>query len=87
MTLNLHNAGIQACRALSTNEHFIVFTQAIYDLAQAKANLALDASAENQPSSIGYARCMRDLFVAMVAASSSVPHNAVKAPGVVKNAS
>lgn len=87
MRLNLQNAGVQACKALSTNEHFIVFTQVIHDLAQEKANLALDASAENQPSSIGYARCMRDLFVAMVAASSSVPHNVVKVPGAVKNAS
>lgn len=85
MSFNLGNEGVQACRALNTNEQFLVFAEAMREAAQKAANTALEASAENQASSIGYARALRDVFTGMVAAASNIPVQRVGKPGVLRD--
>ena len=85
MSINLGNDGGAACKALSMNDHFIAFKQTLYEQAQKAANTALNTSQDNQATQIGYARALRDLFQAVVSASSGVPQSKVVAPGALKN--
>jgi hypothetical protein len=83
--INIGNDGIAACRALNTNEHFLAFISALREQAQVKANSALDASPENQPLTVGYARAMRDLYSCIVQATHGTAPNKIGKPGALKD--
>lgn len=80
--MNLGTKGCEAARALSTSEQFVTIVQAIKDQANSAANSALDASHDQQSRQCGYARALRDLYVALESARAGVPQPQVKKPGV-----
>lgn len=82
MSLNLGNIGCNAARALQANPDWAELRGALAELARAKMNVALDAAHDNQATACGYARAIRDMWVALEAATLNSNPNAIKKPGV-----
>lgn len=82
MSLNLGNVGCNAAHSLRSNPGWDELRAALRELASAKMNVALDAAPDNQATACGYARAMRDMWVALEAATAGVNPNSVKKPGV-----
>lgn len=80
--MNLGTKGCEAARALGMSEHFAVVVTAFKDLANQTANSALDAPPAEQARACGYARAVRDAYVALEAARTGAHQTAVKKPGV-----
>lgn len=80
--MNLGTKGCEAARALNTSEHFAIVLAALKDLANQTANTALDSPPSEQARACGYARALRDTYVALEAARVGTHQNAIKKPGV-----
>lgn len=81
MSLNLMNEGGAACRALQGSPDWATLRTVVHELARKHANSALDAPAELQASACGYARALRDVYIAFESATTGQPQQAVKKPG------
>lgn len=82
MSLNLQNDGCAAIRELRNHPAWPAFMKAVAEATRARANSAIEAPPELQASACGYARAMRDLYVACESAATGVAQNNVKKPGV-----
>jgi len=86
MSLNLQNDGIAAVKELRSHPAFAALRAVLAREANSKANAAIDAPHELQASACGYARALRDLYVALESAVQGVPQNKVTKPGAVEKA-
>lgn len=84
MSLNIQNKGVEAARALQGSPDWAQLREAVRDLAREKTNASLDAPPELQASACGYARALRDLYIAFESATLTVPQNRVAKPGSLK---
>lgn len=84
MSLNLGNEGVDACRRLRGNSDFEALHDKLAKLVNQTANAALECLDVTQADKAGYARALRDLWVAIESAVSGESYNAVKKPGVVQ---
>lgn len=84
MSLNLGNTGCDAARALNPSPEWTKLRGALRTTAQAYANKALDAPPEKAVSASAYACALRDVYMALEAATTASPISQVKPPGVVK---
>jgi hypothetical protein len=67
---------------LKNDERFATLVLAIKDLANKAANTALDAAPDQVLQKAGYARALRDIFIALEAERTGVIQQKIKAPGV-----
>lgn len=88
MSLNIQNAGIDACRELKGSPSWFALRAAIKELARQKMNEALDKTPEQLQKAIGYAAALRDVWLAFESATDGVPPNSpsmkAKMPGEPK---
>lgn len=82
MSINLGPEGCKAASELRTSGQFASLVQAIKEQANKAANAALDAVPEQVARQAGYARALRDLYVALEAERTGVVQHKIKAPGV-----
>lgn len=82
MSLNLQNDGCAAVLALRNHPAWPAFMKALGELTRAKVNTAIEAAPELQASACGYARALRDLWIACESAATGAPQNTLKKPGV-----
>lgn len=82
MSINLGNEGCAAAHSLASSKDFAVIRAALREQAQMMANRALDAQPDLQAAACGYARAVRDIYVAIESAVTGTPQNQVKKPGV-----
>jgi hypothetical protein len=82
--LNLQNDGIAAIRDLRMNPAWPVLMKVMATQSREHANRALDAPPELQASACGYARAVRDMYVALESATTDVPQQIVKKRSVTE---
>lgn len=82
MSINLGPEGCKAAAELQASPQFAAVVLSIKDQAQKAANAALDAPPEHLARQAGFARGLRDLYIALEAARTGTAPQRVKAPGV-----
>jgi phytoene/squalene synthetase len=82
VSINLGNDGVAAVRELRVSPAWAALMKALADQARSTANTALDASPELQASACGYARAVRNMYIAFESAASGMQQNLVKKPGI-----
>lgn len=82
MSLNI-GKGVEAARSLVHSAAWRDICEALREQARSRMNQALDAPPGNRDDAIGYARALRDVYVAFEAATLGVPHAQVKKPGAL----
>jgi len=86
LSLNLGNNACNACKNLSNSADFILFRDGLFERARDHMNQALDIEPSKRDDAIGYARALRDLWLAIEAASTGQKIQAVTRPGAVAGA-
>lgn len=71
MSLNLGNEAIGACLNLANNGDFAMFRASLMEKVREQMNAALDCEAGKRDDAIGYARALRDLWLAIDAAATN----------------
>lgn len=87
MSLNLGNEALASLRSLRTNTDFRVLHEALLETARRHMNAALDMEIGNLAAGVGYARALRDLYMAFEAGLTEQPLNRVEKPGPVSRKS
>jgi hypothetical protein len=72
MSINLGTAACEAMARLRTHADWKIIRDAIHEHARKSANTAIEVEHTFQAAACGYARAMRDLFVAIEAATDQV---------------
>ena len=67
MSLNLGTVAVEAMRRMGASSDWVAVRSALLEQVRATTNRALDSTT---PDSIGYARALRDLWVAFESATS-----------------
>lgn len=80
MSLNLGTEGVNACANLANAADFVLFRDALLERARDQMNQALDIEPAKRDDAIGYARALRDLWIAIEAAATGQRANAVRKP-------
>lgn len=80
MSLNLGNATMAACAALRTDASFAALRAGLADVAHQKIHAALDVPPEQRVEATSYARALRDVWLAIEAATLTVPQRQVALP-------
>lgn len=80
MSLNLGTPTVQAAAALRPDPHFEQVRAGLAEVVQARVNAALDAPVEQRVEATAYARAIRDVWVALEAATLGVRPAAVATP-------
>lgn len=84
MSLNLGNDGIAALRDMANDPNFQTLKQALWDRASSLMNTAIEAPREQRDDLCGYARALRDLFIAFESGASGQNQREIKRPGPVR---
>ena len=84
MSLNFGNAACDAAARLRQHQDWQHIRDSIEDQARKYANAALDVDHALQAAACVYARALRDVFVALEAATHQVKHQQVKVPGAAE---
>lgn len=82
--MNLGNEAIEAARDLHQSGATRAFEQlrdGILNQSRYFMNQALDAGPDDRHMAVGYAKALRDLYVALEAAAHGVPHRQVEKVG------
>lgn len=80
MSLNLGTEGVNACANLGQQGDFVAFRLALLEQVRTQMNQALDIEPARRDDAIGYARALRDLWLALEAAATRQKINAVPKP-------
>lgn len=84
MSLNLGTEALEAAKQLhqasGTKALFEAIRHGIHDQVRDKMNFALSCEHEARADAIGYARALRDVFMALEAGALGVRPNAVEKP-------
>lgn len=84
MSLNLGNDALAALRSLRASPDFRVLHEALGEQVRRYMNASLDMELGNLAVSVGYARALRDLYMAFEAGLLDQPINRVEKPGLTK---
>jgi len=87
LSLNLGNDALAALRALRGNPDFRALHAALGEQVRRYMNASLDMELGNLAVSVGYARALRDFYMALESGMLDQPVNRVEKPGPVKKAS
>lgn len=80
MSLNLGNSTMAACAALRTDASFAALRTGLADIAHQKIHAALDVPPDARVEATSYARALRDVWLAIEAATLTVPQRQVALP-------
>lgn len=80
MSLNLGNDAINACANLANAGDFVMFRDGLLERVRDLTNQALDTEPSKRDDAIGYARALRDLWMAIEAAATGQRIQAIKKP-------
>lgn len=80
MSLNLGNEGLNACANLGNQGDFVALRLALLEQVRTQMNQALDIEPTKRDDAIGYARALRDVWLALEAAATRQKINAVPKP-------
>jgi hypothetical protein len=80
VSLNLGSQGVNACANLGSQGDFVALRLALLEQVRTQMNQALDIEAARRDDAIGYARALRDLWLALEAAATGQKINAVPKP-------
>jgi hypothetical protein len=72
MSINFGQAAHEAAARLRVNPDFKLILEGIHEHARKRANEAIDVAHEFQASACGYARALRDVYVALEAAAQQI---------------
>lgn len=81
MSINLGNEGIAALKELRASAHFAAFRTALHAQVVRTMNATLDAETTTRHEVAGYAKGLRDLWMAVESAVTDTAYNQVKKPG------
>jgi len=83
MSLNLGTEGVNAARNLANSGDFVVLLDAIMERADAAIHVALDMEGgSKRDDAIGYAKALRDIWIALQSARSGIPYRQTKKPSL-----
>lgn len=85
MSINLGNEGIAAARELRTSTPWAAIRDALHKQVVGKMNAAIECDPALRGDAGGYARALRDLWVAFESATTGENINRVAKPGPEKN--
>lgn len=80
MSLNLGNEVMSAAQALRGDTNFAALRAAMVSVVHDKINGALESAPEHRVEATAYARALRDMWLALEAATQSVRVSTVKLP-------
>lgn len=83
MSLNLGNEVMEAARALREYEPWAAIRDGLLEAARRSTNTALETAGERAGDAIGYARALRDVYLALEAATTGQNLNRIEKPGPV----
>ena len=81
MSLNFGSSAVEAMRGLRANADWKQIREAVLDQARKNANIALESMHGNPADACGYARALRDMYIAFESATMGVPVAQVTKPG------
>lgn len=84
MSINLGNEAIEAARTLRPNPQWKAVLEGLHKQVVARMNAALEAAPEHRHDATGYARGLRDLWLAFETATTGEPIQKVTKPGPEK---
>lgn len=87
MSLNLGNDALAALRSLRGSPDFRVLHEALGEQVRRYMNASLDMELGNLAVSVGYARALRDLYMALESGMLDQPINRVEKPAPIRKAS
>jgi hypothetical protein len=85
MSLNLGGAAVEAMRQLGNNPDWKHVREGVLEQSRMKMNTALELAGHGRDDACGYARALRDLYIAFESATLGVPVAQVKKPGMQKD--
>ena len=86
MSVNIGSPAIAAVQELRGSPRWQDFISGLREVAQQRADAALAAPTGGaRDDACGYARALRDIYVALQAAAQNVNPNQVKKPGAIKD--
>ena len=85
-SINLGTPAMKAIQNLRDNEDFNLIVDTVGDAFTKKAVEALESEPVYRSDAVGYARGIRDVFLAMHAARTGVHQSTVKTPGLNETA-
>lgn len=80
MSINLGNEGIAAARALAVSAEWVAIRRAFYEQMRKVFNIALESPPDLRADQVGYARAMRDMYMALESATTGDNQNHVEKP-------
>ena len=80
MSLNLGSQGVNACANLGNQGDFVALRLALLEQVRTQMNQALDIEAARRDDAIGYARALRDLWIALEAGATGQKINSIPKP-------
>jgi hypothetical protein len=84
MSLNIGTSACEAARRLNSNADWHLVLDGVAEQVRATMNRALDAAPENAQVALGYARALRDVYLALESATKEIPLQRVERPTPVK---
>lgn len=81
MSINLGNEGIAAVKELRGSAHFQGVRDALHKQFIRSMHAALEAETTVRNDAVGYARALRDLWIAFESATTDKAYNQVVKPG------
>lgn len=84
MALNIGTPAVEAARELRGSPQFDTIMESLRKLTVDNMNRALESAPEHRADQVGYARGLRDVLVALESATTGIPVNQVKKPGMEK---
>lgn len=84
MSLNIGTPAVKAAETLRGNPDWAAIRASLGELTRSRMNAALEAPPEQRVDATGYARALRDLYVAFESATTGVQIQRVAKPGMEK---
>jgi hypothetical protein len=85
VSLNLGNEALAALRSLRASPDFRVLHEALGEQVRRYMNASLDMESGNLAIGVGYARALRDFYMAIEAGLLDQPINRIEKPAPVKS--
>jgi sirohydrochlorin ferrochelatase len=84
VSLNLGNDVMEAARSLREMEPWATVREGLLEAARRAMNTALETAGERTGDAIGYARALRDVYLALEGATTGQSLNRIEKPGPVE---
>lgn len=81
MTLNIGTPAVEAVKELRNSAAFQTVLEGLEEQTRVAMNRALESTPEFRMDLVGYARGVRDVWIALKSAATGIAPNQVKKPG------